>query len=356
MKRRQKDLFKLPNSIFTADLTPMQFKVIAALYSLRSRSIYKGNKYIKISQKSLKKICGIKSTQTISDAANALCRLGYIKRIDRYYDDYKKLGTYVYTLPVVTGRDFFFVSRLFLKYELTAAQTRMYLFFCKCADSASRWFWNSYNDIRAALKLKRSAVIQTVRELCSMGLIKKRSVKKKDGSLSDNHYKVVTLKPPKRKIRQKKGRSCLALSFFQLSKCVKLFYNTILIQKARIVKLISYYFFETRGSPKIFSSLYSTHLYTNRKKKRLYLYLKYRCNLGRQKFFRKPDDSTLTRRKSTHIGKLCPNLRSNPVRPPPRRCTRTNSFFSSVGIQIGTILLLFVRTLERICSLSFRKP
>ena len=267
MKRRQNDLFKLPNSIFTADLTPTQFKVIAALYSLRSRSIYKGNKYIKISQKALKKICGIKSTQTISDAANALCRLGYIKRIDRYYDDYKKLGTYVYTLPVVTGRDFFFVSRLFLKYELTAAQTRMYLFFCKCADSASRWFWNSYNDIRAALKLKRSAVIQTVRELCSMGLIKKRSVKKKDGSLSDNHYKIITLKPPKRKIRQKKGRSCLALSFFQLSKCVKLFYNTILIQKARIVKLISYYFFETRGSPKIFSSLYSTHLYTNRKKK-----------------------------------------------------------------------------------------
>ena len=139
MKHCQKDLFKLPNSIFTADLTPMQFKVIAALYSLRSHSIYKGNKYIKISQKALKKICGIKSTQTISDAANALCRLGYIKRIDRYYDDYKKLGTYVYTLPVVTGRDFFFVSRLFLKYELTAAQTRMYLFFCKCADSASTY-------------------------------------------------------------------------------------------------------------------------------------------------------------------------------------------------------------------------
>ena len=319
MKRRQNDLFKLPNSIFAADLTPTQYKVIAALYSLRSRSIYKGNKYIKISQKALKKISGIKSTQTISDAANALCRLGYIKRIDRYYDDYKKLGTYVYTLPVVTGRDFFFVSRLFLKYELTAAQTRMYLFFCRCADSASRWFWNSYNDICAALKLKRSAVIQTVKELCSMGLIKKRSVKKKDGSLSDNHYKVVTLKPPKRKIRKKKGRSCLALSFFQLSKCVKLFYNTILIQKARIVKLISYYFFETRGSPKIFSSLYSTHLYTNRKKKRLYLYLKYRCNLWRRVFGINTHGCDSTRRISIHKGKVRSNQCSQLVRPPPRR-------------------------------------
>ena len=47
MKRRQNDLFKLPNSIFTANLTPTQYKVIAALYSLRSHSIYKGNKYIK---------------------------------------------------------------------------------------------------------------------------------------------------------------------------------------------------------------------------------------------------------------------------------------------------------------------
>lgn len=356
MKRRQKDLFKLPNSIFTANLSATQFKVIAALYSLRSRSIRNGYKYIKISQKSLKKICGIKSTQTISNAANALCRLGYIKRIDRYYDDYKKLGTFVYTLPVVTGRDFFFVSRRFFKYMLTSAQTRMYLFFCKCADSSTRWFWNSYNDICAALRLKRSAVIQTVKELCGIGLIKKRPVRKKDGSRSDNHYRVVILKPPKIKIRQKKGRSCLAPSFFQLSKCVKLFYSTILIHNARNVKCIHHIFFDCRGSPNKLSSLYSTHLYSNRKKKRIYLYLKYRCNLGRQKFFRKPDDSTLTRRKSTHIGKLCPNLRSNPVRPPPRRCTHTNSFFSSVGIQIGTILLLFVRTLERICCLSFRKP
>ena len=80
MKRRQNDLFKLPNSIFTANLTPTQYKVIAALYSLRSRSIYKGNKYIKISQKALKKICGIKSTQTISDAVNTSPEIEHLGR------------------------------------------------------------------------------------------------------------------------------------------------------------------------------------------------------------------------------------------------------------------------------------
>ena len=109
MKRRQNDLFKLPNSIFTAPLNATQLKVLAAFYSLRSRTIRNGKKIVKISQKSLKKICGIKSTRTISDAANTLCRLGYIERIDRYYDDYKRLGTFVYTIPVVSGLDFFFV-------------------------------------------------------------------------------------------------------------------------------------------------------------------------------------------------------------------------------------------------------
>ena len=42
-------------------------------------------------------------------------------------------------------------------------------------------------------------MIQTVKELCSIGLIKKRSVRKKDGSQSDNHYKVVTLKRLRKK-------------------------------------------------------------------------------------------------------------------------------------------------------------
>ena len=301
MKRRQNDLFKLPNSIFTAPLNATQLKVLAAFYSLRSRTIRNGKKYVKISQKSLKKMCGIKSTRTISDAANALCRLGYIERIDRYYDDYKRLGTFVYTIPVVSGRGFFFVSRRLFKYMLTSSQTRMYLFFCKCAESGSRWFWNSYNDICAALRLKRSAVIQTVKELCSIGLIKKRSVKKKDGSQSDNHYKVVTLKQPRIRIGQKKGRSRLAHSFFQLSKFVKPFYITILNQKPQIVKFICDYFFDSRGSPKICRSLYSTHFYTNRKKNKIKLYLKYRCNLGQNKKRKKQRKSLHHNRNPNHL-------------------------------------------------------
>lgn len=319
MKRRQNDLFKLPNSIFSASLTPIQYKVIAALYSLRCRTIRNGRKYVKISQKSLKKMCGIKSTRTISDAANALCRLGYIERIDRYYDDYKRLGTFVYTIPVVSGRDFFFVSRRFFKYTLTSAQTRMYLFFCKCADSKSRWFWNSYNDICTALHLKRSAVIQTVKELCSIGLIKKRSVKKKDGSQSDNHYKVITIKLPRIKKRNRKGRSYFALSFPQLSIFIKTLSNNIIKHEIIKVNINQNYFFNCRGSPKIFSSLYSTHLYSNRKKKRNNLYLKYRCNIGRRAFWRNSHGCVLARHISIHMGEVCSKRRTQLIRPPSRR-------------------------------------
>ena len=113
MKRRQNDLFKLPNSIFTAPLNATQLKVLAVFYSLRSRTIRNGKKFVKISQKSLKKMCGIKSTRTISDAANTLCRLGYIERIDRYYDDYKRHLRIHYSRRIRTG--FFLCQPPFLQ-------------------------------------------------------------------------------------------------------------------------------------------------------------------------------------------------------------------------------------------------
>ena len=145
-------------------------------------------------------------------------------------------------------------------------------------------FWNSYNDICSALHLKRSAVVQTIKELVIFGLLKKYKVRKKDGSYSDNHYKVVALKPPKRKIMRKKRRSRLALGFFRCCLCAA--YTTSNKKHKYIINQISEkvntspIIFFSRGSPKICRSLYSTHFYTNRKKNKIKLYLKYRCNLG----------------------------------------------------------------------------
>ena len=107
MKRRHNDLFKMPNDIFQAPLNATELTVLAAVYSLRSRTVSRGKKYIKVNQKSIAALCGFKSTKTVSNAVNKLVRLGYIERIDRYYDDYKKLGSFVYTVPVIRGRAYF---------------------------------------------------------------------------------------------------------------------------------------------------------------------------------------------------------------------------------------------------------
>lgn len=304
MKRRRNDLFKMPNDIFQAPLNATELTVLAAVYSLRSRTVSRGKKYIKVNQKTIAALCGFKSTKTVSNAMNKLVRLGYIERIDRYYDDYKKLGSFVYTVPIIRGRAYFFVNRRFFKYHLSAAQTRMYLYCCKCADSRSQRFWNSYNDICSALHLKRSAVVQTIKELVLFGLIKKYKVRKKDGSYSDNHYKVVALKPPKRKIMRKKRRSRLALGFFRCCLCAA--YTTSNKKHKYIINQISEkvntprIIFFSRGSPKIYRSLYSTHFYTNRKKNKIKLYLKYRCNLGQNKKRKKQRKSLHHNRNPNH--------------------------------------------------------
>ena len=286
MKRRRNDLFKMPNDIFQAPLNATELMVLATVYSLRSRSVYKGRKYVKVNQKTIASLCGLKTTATVSKAINKLLLLGYIERIDRYYDDYKKLGSFVYTIPVIRGRAYFFVNRRFFKYHLTAAQTRMYLYCCKCADSSSKRFWNSYNDICSALHLKRSAVIQTIKELIALGLIKKYRVRKKDGSYSDNHYKVIALKPPRIR-RKRKRRSRLALDFSHANiTCVYSSIKYILNHKSKKVNTLRIYFFDLRGSPKIFSTLLVPTFNTNRERKRLHLYLEYRWYLG-QDFLKK---------------------------------------------------------------------
>lgn len=67
MKRGEfmnRNLFKMPNDIFGGKLSAGEIKVLAALYSLRSKSIYRGQKYIKVNQATIARICGFSSART----------------------------------------------------------------------------------------------------------------------------------------------------------------------------------------------------------------------------------------------------------------------------------------------------
>lgn len=276
-----KNLFKMPNDIFGGKLSAGEIKVLAALYSLRSKSVYKGNKYIKVNQAVIARICGFSSERTVSSAIAKLSLYGYIKEIRRYYADSHKLGAYVYTLPVLS-KNYFFVDRQIFRHKLSSAQFRMYLFFCKAANSSNKRSWNSFNDIANALGIKRTAVVQTVKELITMKLIRKYRVKKKDGSFSDNHYKVVALKY-NYKFRRKKKRPHRSLLRQGLSVCQYAYQNSIISVNHSYAfvnrKTKDFLFFAARGSPFFCRSYDSTHFNTNRKKNRIKLYLKYRCNL-----------------------------------------------------------------------------
>ena len=277
-----RNLFKMPNDIFGGKLSAGEIKVLAALYSLRSKSIYRGQKYIKVNQATIARICGFSSARTVSSAIAKLSLYGYIRAIRRYYADYHKLDAYVYTLPVMR-KNYFFVDRKIFKHKLTSAQFRMYLFFCKAANPYNKRCWNSFNHIANALGIKRTVVVKTVKELISMKLIRKYRIKKSDGSFSDNHYKVIPLQYTY-KFRRKRKRPCRSLLRQGLNICYKLAYASSLTSVKQTVAFVKRksrknLFFVTRGSPFFCSTYDSTHFYTNRKKNRIRLYLKYRCNL-----------------------------------------------------------------------------
>ena len=171
------DLFRMPNEIFDMNmrLSATELTVLAALYSLRG-VCYKNKKYVRISQKAIATMTGL-TPKTISRIIDKLNRLNLILEVRRYFVDEHKLGTYHYTLPIVDFKYFLVSSKIF-KIKLTASEFRMYLYCCKCADSRTMQFWNSFNDICNQLNLHRSSVIATLKSLIKKGLISRYRVKK----------------------------------------------------------------------------------------------------------------------------------------------------------------------------------
>ena len=272
------DLFRMPNKIFDMNmrLSATELTVLAALYSLRG-VCYKNKKYVRISQKAIATMTGL-TPKTISRIIDKLNRLNLILEVRRYFVDEHKLGTYHYALPIVDFKYFLVSSKIF-KIKLTASEFRMYLYCCKCADSRTMQFWNSFNDICNQLNLHRSSVIATLKSLIKKGLISRYRVKKKDGSYADNYYQINTILIHKPKIQRKKRRRYSSrLSIFPFRFVLGIFksYKGIVHNLHKTVKCFSL----SKGSPKIYTSVRSTHylLNTNRRKN-IKLYLKYRCNL-----------------------------------------------------------------------------
>lgn len=178
--------FRMSNQVFDCGLSVNELHIYAVMCSIYSNSYH--HNVITVKQSTIAERCGLRTTETVSRAISSLCRKGLISRVQRFTKCNGDLGSYHYTLPSF-GKGYFFVPRSIIG-KLNSVQMRVYLFICKCLDNKTGECWNSYTDISNALKVKRSAVIETIRELISLRIIERVRVKKKDGSYSDNHYRL----------------------------------------------------------------------------------------------------------------------------------------------------------------------
>lgn len=148
------------------------------------------HKVISIKQSSLCEKTGIKSKETVAKHIGILIRLGFVERVSRHLKRNGDYGTYHYTLKLPQEQgNYFYVPRDIIG-KLNPAQMRLYLFICKCRDNRTGECWHSYNDLADALHTKRSSVITIIKELVALKVIEKIMVMKKDGSYSDNHYRL----------------------------------------------------------------------------------------------------------------------------------------------------------------------
>lgn len=190
------DYFRMNNNIFDLDengkpkLSAVQMRVLAALYSIVSFKTYR----VKVRQSVLAQKCSC-SVSTIKRAVSGLIEKGYICNKIRTERNDRLLGTYIYTLPRIAKKGYFYVNRKALA-MLNKIQTRVYLFICKCVRSNSifRDCWNSFNDIAKQLKLHRNSVVQTIKELVELKVIyKHHNTNEKETLHYDNTYAVVNI-------------------------------------------------------------------------------------------------------------------------------------------------------------------
>ena len=207
--------FRLSNDILDCGLTPNELKVAVCLYSC----VFNNRFIVQIKQSIIARKCGIKSISTISNIICNLQRKGIIERVNRPYRTNGWLGTYIYKLKKVALKGYFKVKRYILG-KLNGVQLRMYLFICR-AITKKNDMWKSFTDISRDLQIGRTKVIAVIKELVSLGFIKKIKVLKKDGSYSDNHYSIA--EPQMQENKDKKESPKQAASSFRTYKKIKLY-------------------------------------------------------------------------------------------------------------------------------------
>jgi len=188
----------MPNEVIekyrTREITAVNVAVYAALCSLRRE--YDG---VRVSQKRLAAMCGVKSEKTVAKSVERLYNSGLIVNIiTPVTDNVKKYETSIYQLKLLPDSGFFlapraiFIHTQILQTPITPKMFAIYLFMCRACSTEYMKSWNSYNDIRENLgfcKGQKSEIMRLISRLVICGLLKK-TVRQINGVFVDNIYRV----------------------------------------------------------------------------------------------------------------------------------------------------------------------
>ena len=190
---------RIPNSFVTRFTQASDLKLACVFYSL----IHKNTKRnllgyeITVKQTTLVSLCGF-SASTVKRAVSSLLKSGFIKSQKRQTNAPGKLGTYTYTIDVVSTASKYFTMDKKLISRLNGNEFRVYAMCCKLADSSHKSFFQSYNDLSQLLGMSRQDVLRTIEKLVKGKFIRKKKTRTRVGDFTDNTYTVCIYVPHSR--------------------------------------------------------------------------------------------------------------------------------------------------------------
>lgn len=184
---------KIPN-ILLSELTRTELLVACKLYSLVSTHTNLNSKgfEICIKQETISKSCNL-SISTVKRTISALERKNIILHKYRQNNAGGFLGAYHYTLkPFSFLSDYFIMPNHAFKYNLSPKLFYVYALCHKLKCSKTANFYQSYKDLSLLLNgMKKSEVIECIKKLIDLKLIRRQRKKTKLGDYTDNTYYVL---------------------------------------------------------------------------------------------------------------------------------------------------------------------
>lgn len=203
----------IPNFFLERYTNPTDLMIACKLYSMIGSFTKRNSKGYELSvkEKTLAEICGC-SVATVRRSVSRLHQDGIIISKYRRRRSDGTLGAYIYTIKDFDCTQGFFSINKRAFSQLSGKAFYVYALFCKLRGGSCNSFYQSINDIRRMVKIRRSELIRIIAKLVELGLVYKQRKRTKSGDYTDNTYFVVVYVKNTKIYKKKSHRSAKAMT------------------------------------------------------------------------------------------------------------------------------------------------